>query len=189
MRIYDSTPRHIAAVGAGLAYVGAIVLANWMLRHVGSRGVGGNHFLPVGFGLVAPSGVYAAAIAFPARDIVQRAAGRPAGAIAILVGAMLSAFVSSPTVAVASGVTFLVSETIDFIVFAALQRRWFVLAVLVSSLASIVIDSALFLRLVDIPWSVALAGQIVGKTWVILAITPVVYGLRRVPSLRFDAAT
>ena len=181
--------RAMAALIAGALYVTAIVLANWMLKHVGTPGVGGNHFAPVDFGLMAPSGVYAAAVAFPARDVVQRSAGRWAGAVAIVIGATISWFVSSPSVAVASGVTFLVSESIDFAVFAALWRRWFVLAVLASGIASVIVDSSLFLRLVGIPWSVALAGQIVGKTWIIFAVLPIVYGLRRIPGLRFGSSS
>jgi uncharacterized PurR-regulated membrane protein YhhQ (DUF165 family) len=180
--------RRLAALVAGAFYVAAIVLANWMFKHVGTPTDDGNYLAPVGFGLMAPSGVYAAAVAFPARDIVQRSAGRAAGAAAVLIGAAISWFVSSPNVAVASGLTFLVSESIDFAVFALIWRRWFVIAVVVSGIASLIVDSCLFLTLVGIPWSVALAGQIVGKTWIILAAVPVVYGLRRIPVLQFTSS-
>jgi uncharacterized PurR-regulated membrane protein YhhQ (DUF165 family) len=180
--------RIIATLIAGTSYIAAIVLANWMLKHVGTLGVGGNHFAPVGFGLMAPSGVYAAAIAFPTRDIVQRSAGRLVGAVAIVIGATISWFVASPSLAIASGLTFLVSESVDFAVFAMFWRRWLVFAVLASGIASVLVDSSLFLRLVGIPWSVALAGQIVGKTWIILAALPIVFGLRRLPVLQFSSS-
>ena|ERR1700694_1846170 len=179
--------RVIATLIAGACYIAAIVLANWMLRHIGTPGIDGNHFAPVGFGLMAPSGVYAAAVAFPARDVVQRSAGRTAGIIAIAIGAAISWFVASPSLAIASGLTFLVSESIDFAVFAALWRRWFVVAVIASGIASVIVDSCLFLTLVGIPWPVALAGQIVGKTWIVLASAPIAYGLRRIPALRFSS--
>ena len=48
--------------------------ANWMIAHVGLAIPGGAHVLPVGFGLVAPSGTYAAALTLVIRDLVQRTA-------------------------------------------------------------------------------------------------------------------
>ena len=184
----DRSPaRVVAALIASGRYVGAIVLANWMFGHVCAPGPGGAHFAPVGFGLMASTGVYAAAIAFPARDIVQRSPGRLVGSAAIVIGAAISWFVSSPTLAIASGLTFLVSEAVDFGIFATLWRRGLVRVVIASSLAALVVDSCLFLSLVGIPWSLALMGQVVGKTWVILASGPIVYALRRVPSLQFTA--
>jgi uncharacterized PurR-regulated membrane protein YhhQ (DUF165 family) len=85
-------------------------------------------------------------------------------------------------------VTFLVAESVDFTTFALLWRRSLVVAVLVSGVASVIVDSCLFLSLIGIPWSVALGGQIVGKLWVILAALPIVYGLRRMPVLRFNSS-
>jgi hypothetical protein len=85
--------------------------------------------------------------------------------------------------------TFLVAESVDFAVYTALWRRWFVFAVFASGIASVIVDSSLFLSLVGIPWSVALAGQIVGKTWIVLAVLPIVHGLRRIPALRFSSST
>jgi uncharacterized PurR-regulated membrane protein YhhQ (DUF165 family) len=153
---------------ASLIYVASIVGANWMIAHVG-RPVGPNHVLPVGFGLVAPSGVYLAALTFVARDVVQRLGGPRIGVAAIAVGAALSALVASPRLALASGVTFLVSETVDFLVFTPAQRRSFPIAVLASGLVGEVIDSVLFLTLAGIPLGLALPGQLLGKAWVILA--------------------
>jgi len=51
---------------AFVAFVGSIVLANWLIRHYG--------FVPVGFGLTAPAGTYAAGLVFVARDGDQLAA-------------------------------------------------------------------------------------------------------------------
>jgi hypothetical protein len=120
-----------------------------------------------------------AGLTFPARDVVQRTLGRTAGVLAIVAGAALS-WVISPTLAVASGATFLVSETCDFAVFTPLQRRWFTPAVLVSSVIAAVVDSLLFLYLAHIPYSVALAGQIVGKLEVVLLVgAPLAWLLRR----------
>jgi hypothetical protein len=50
--------------------------------------------VPVGFGLMAPAGVYAAGVAFTLRDVVQRALGRHAAVLAILAGAGASYLIS-----------------------------------------------------------------------------------------------
>jgi queuosine precursor transporter len=158
-------------------YVGAIAGANWMISHVG-RPVDGAHVLPVGFGLEAPSGVYLAGLTFVARDIVQRLAGLRIGVVAIVIGATISWWVSSPAIAVASGVTFLLSESCDFLVYTPLQARHFPFAVVGSGLVADVVDSTVFLTLAGIPLAVALPGQLVGKAWVVL-IGGVVAGILR----------
>jgi uncharacterized PurR-regulated membrane protein YhhQ (DUF165 family) len=150
------------------AYVGSIAGANWMISHVG-RPIPGAHVLPVGFGLEAPSGVYLAGLTFVARDIVQRLAGTKAGLAAVLLGALVSWRVSTASLALASGGTFLLSESCDFAVYTPLQRRHFPLAVLGSGLVSDAVDSTVFLTLAGIPLSAALAGQMVGKAWLVLA--------------------
>lgn len=156
------------AVVAFAVYVASIVGANWMISHVGTP-VQGAHELPVGFGLKAPSGVYLAALSFVARDIVQRFSGLRVGVAAILIGALVSWWVSSATLALASGGTFLCSETCDFLVYTPLQSRNFLLAVVGSGLVGDLVDSTLFLTLAGIPLAVAWPGQLVGKGWVILA--------------------
>jgi uncharacterized PurR-regulated membrane protein YhhQ (DUF165 family) len=164
------TDRTIA--GAALAiYVGAIVAANWAITTYG--------LVPVGFGLLAPAGVYFAAVTFPARDVAQRAGGRVVSVLAILVGAAISFAVASPVIAVASGVTFLCSETLDFLVYSPLQRRWFTVAVVASGICASALDSWLFLTLAHIPMS-AFAGTFLGKLWVVALVGgPVAFGLRR----------
>lgn len=165
------------------AYVAAIVAANWMIAHVGHATGGGPHELPVGLGLQAPSGVYMAGFTFVARDIVQRSAGAWAGVAAIVVGAVLS-FLVSPTLAAASGVTFLCSETCDFLVFTPLQASNFPVAVALSGALSDLVDSTLFLVLAGIPLSLAWPGQVVGKAWVVAAGGLAAAGLRRWGPLR-----
>jgi len=155
-------------VAAFAAYVASIAGANWMISHIG-RPVPGAHVLPVGFGLEAPSGVYLAGLTFVARDIVQRLAGTKAGLVAILLGALVSWKVSTASLALASGGTFLLSESCDFAVYTPLQRRRFALAVIGSGLVSDAVDSTVFLTLAGIPLSAALPGQLVGKAWLVLA--------------------
>lgn len=170
---------HPWALAAFAVYAGAIVLSNYSIAHWGIPTFpGGPHLTPVGFGLLAPSGVWAAAVSFPARDVTQRLGGRWLGVLAILVGAVVSWQISDPHIAVASGVTYLCSETADFAVYTPLQRRWFVPAVFASGCVAIVVDSALFLHLAGIYSTPALEGLILGKFWVILAAVPVTWALR-----------
>lgn len=174
-------PRIRWAAAAFAVYVAAIVASNWLITHVGiPTGPGGPHLTPVGFGLLAPSGVWAAAVSFPARDVTQRLGGRWLGIAAIIVGALVSYWISSPAIAVASGLTYLCSETADFAVYTPLQRRWFAPAVVASGCVAAVVDSVLFLHLAGIPAGAsAVAGLILGKLWVQFAAGPAAWGLRR----------
>ncbi len=167
----------VAAV-AFVMYVGSIVGANYMIGHIG-KVIPGAHVLPVGFGLYAPSGVYLASLALVSRDLLQRSAGTLPGVVAILLGAFISYFISSPKLAFASGFTFLVSETVDFAIFTPLAKRNFAAAVLVSGLFGEFVDSILFLTLAQIPLAIALKGQLVGKMWVILLGSLISFILRR----------
>ncbi len=167
----------VAAV-AFVMYVGSIVGANYMIGHIG-KVIPGAHVLPVGFGLYAPSGVYLASLALVSRDLLQRSAGTLPGVVAILLGAFISYFISSPKLAFASGFTFLISETVDFAIFTPLAKRNFAAAVLVSGLFGEFVDSVLFLTLAQIPLAIALKGQLVGKMWVILLGSLISFILRR----------
>ena len=168
------------AAAAFAVYVAAIVLSNWMIGHAGIPVAPGVHLTPVGFGLYAPSGVWAAAVSFPARDVTQRLGGRWLGVAAILAGAGVSYLISDPRIAVASGVTYLCSESLDMAVYTPLQRRWFVPAVFASGCVAIVVDSVLFLHLAGLPSGMAaVAGLILGKFWVQVAAVPVAWSLRR----------
>ena len=138
-----------------VCYLLTIVAANIAITVFG--------LVPVGFGLVAPAGVYFAGLAFTLRDTVQDTAGRRWAVAAILVGAALSALLS-PQLAVASGVAFLLSELADFAVYTPLKARTWVAAVALSNTVGLVIDSALFLWLAFGSLDF-LTGQIVGKAW------------------------
>jgi hypothetical protein len=104
------------ALGALALYVGAIVLANYLIVH-GMPGATATPFhtytLPTLFGLVCPAGTYMAAVSFPLRDVVQRAGGAWLGIAAIVLAAVVSWWVSSPIIAIASGGTFLISESLE----------------------------------------------------------------------------
>ncbi|HEX2205115.1 MAG TPA: VUT family protein [Longimicrobium sp.] len=171
--------RRVARWVALGVYVASVPAANWLIRNVGPVVLpDGTHLAPVGFGLMAPSGVYAAGVAFVARDVVQRAAGRRAALVAILVGTAVSVAVS-PRLALASGAAFLFSELADFAVYTPLQRRSFVAAVFASGIVGSVVDSLIFLGIAGIPLAAALPGLLVGKLWVQLAALPLAAWLRR----------
>lgn len=136
-----------------IGYIATIFAANWAIVTFGP--------VPVGFGLLAPAGVYFAGLAFTLRDLTQDQLGRRWTYAAIVIGALLSGALSGP-LALASGAAFLVSETADLLVYTPLHERRWLVAVAASNLVGLVVDSALFLWLAF--GSLAfLAGQIVGK--------------------------
>ncbi|SUS04202.1 Beta-carotene 15,15'-monooxygenase (fragment) [uncultured Defluviicoccus sp.] len=116
-------------------------------------------------------------LALVLRDLVQRRLGLVSVLGAILAGALLSAALAPPSLVVASAVAFLVSELADCAVFTPLQRRGLVLAVFLSSIAGLVVDSALFL-LLAFGSLTYLPGQIVGKAWMVVLVLPVAWWLR-----------
>jgi len=152
-----------------LGYIATIFAANWAISNFG--------VVPVGFGLVAPAGVYFAGLAFTLRDLVQERLGRRWTVVAIVLGAALSALVS-PQFALASGAAFLFSETADFLVYTPLRERNWLGAVVASNLVGLVVDSALFLSLAFGSLDF-LPGQIVGKLWMTTAAVVAIWFWRR----------
>ena len=129
-------------------YALTIPAANWMIGHVGTVcPPAGPCLIPVAPGLMAPSGVAMVGLALVLRDLVQRRLGTGAALIAIAAGAVVSGWLAPPAIVVASTVAFLLSELTDFALYTPLQHRRFVLAVILSSLAGLVVDSAVFLQL------------------------------------------
>jgi uncharacterized PurR-regulated membrane protein YhhQ (DUF165 family) len=163
------------------AFCLTIPAANWMIGNVGTAcvpGPGGPCLIPVAPGLTAPSGVVMIGIALVLRDLVQRRLGVEFGVAAILAGAAISAAVAPQALVVASATAFLLSEAADFAIYTPLARRRLVLAVVASSLVGLVIDSVIFLWLAFGTLDF-LAGQIVGKAWMVLLSIPFVSYLRR----------
>jgi uncharacterized PurR-regulated membrane protein YhhQ (DUF165 family) len=127
---------------------------------------------------MAPSGVVMIGLALVLRDLVQRRLGVGFAALGILVGAAISAFFAPPALVIASAVAFLFSEIADLAVFTPLQKRGLVLAVLISSIVGLVIDSLLFLWLAFGSFEF-LNGQIIGKAWMVLFALPLVHMIRQ----------
>lgn len=159
-------------------YVGTVFAANWAITTFG--------FVPVGFGLLAPAGVYFAGLAFTLRDLTHEALGRGAVLVAILIGAALSALIS-PALGLASGAAFLFSELADFAVYEPLRHKHWLGAVALSNTVGLVVDSVLFLALAFGSLTY-LPGQIVGKGWMtVLAVIALWWGRRVVSERRASA--
>ena len=162
-----------------IAFGLTIPAANWLIVHVGTTCVpDGPCLLPVAPGLMAPSGVVMIGAALVLRDLVQRRLGAGISALAVLAGAAISALLAPPSLVVASAAAFLLSEFTDFAVYTPLARRRLVTAVVASGLMGIVVDSIVFLWLAFGSLEF-LAGQIVGKAWMVLLSIPFVAYLRR----------
>jgi hypothetical protein len=156
-----------------------IPAANWLIGHVGTMCIAnGPCVVPVAPGLMAPSGVMMVGVALVLRDLVQRRLGAVMSALAILCGTALSAMLAPPSLVLASGVAFLLSEFADLAVYTPLARRRLVLAVVASSVVGLVVDSIVFLWLAFGSLDF-LPGQVVGKGWMVLLSIPFVAWLRR----------
>ncbi|MGW4129847.1 VUT family protein [Amycolatopsis japonica] len=156
-----------------------ILAANWMITNIG--------IVPVGFGLLAPAGVFAVGLTLTLRDLVQWSLGKRVALAGLAVGAALSYLIADPAVATASAASFLVSELIDFIVFTWLAPRW-TIAVFFGGLAGLLADSALFL-VIAFGSLEFLPGQVLGKLYGVLAATILVTARRRLTGRKRPAQT
>lgn len=161
------------------AFLGCIPAANWLIGNVGVKCIPqGPCLVPVGFGLLAPSGVLVIGIALVLRDMVQERLGVAWTIGAIAIGAALSAVLATPALAVASAIAFGLSEAADMAVYTPLRERRLWLAVLASGIVGAAVDSAAFLWLAFGSLQY-LDGQIVGKLWASLLALPVLFAVRR----------
>lgn len=156
------------------AFLLSIPFANWWLdRH-------GLYDAPL-LGPI-PSAVWVVGIAFVLRDVAQITLGRALAWTAIVVGAVLSWWLASPHLAVASGVAFAWSESTDALVFTPLANRGgaraFVLGVSISGYAASVVDSALFVRIAFGSYAGWWQLTVAKIAFVVLA-TPVAYLIRQ----------
>lgn len=162
-----------------IAFALCIPAANWLIGNAGTVCVpDGPCLIPVAPSVMAPSGVLMIGLALVLRDLVQRRLGLAWAVAAILAGAALSAIVAPPPLVVASTVAFLLSELADLAVYTPLQRRRLLLAVFASSTVGLIVDSAVFLHLAfgNLDF---LAGQVIGKGWMVLLAMPLIARLRR----------
>jgi queuosine precursor transporter len=162
-----------------VAFLLTIPAANWLIGNVGTTCIpNGPCLLPVGFGLMAPSGVLMIGLALVLRDAVQSELGKWAAILAIVIGAALSTLLASPALALASGAAFLLAESFDMLVYTPLRRRNLALAVMASGVVGAVADSIVFLYLAFGSLEF-LMGQVVGKLWITLAVAAILMALRK----------
>lgn len=167
-------------------YAAAVVLANVLTSRYG--------LVSVGFGLLVTAGTYAAGAALLARDFVQRHAaallGRRAGIVyvlaTILMAGLVSWALSTPGLALASTVAFLVAELVDLSVFTPLRERaGFLTGALVSNVVSAPVDTLLFLWIAGFPITTsAVGGQFVGKVLWATIVPLALWALLHVRSYR-----
>ncbi len=172
----------------GIVYLVAFCLcipaANWLINNWGTVCPPNSPCLiPVapnfsGGLLMAPSAVLMIGLALVLRDLVQRRLGLNWALFAIIVGAGLSFMIAPPALVIASTAAFLLSELADLAIYTPLQKRGLVLAVIASSLVGLVVDSAVFLQLAfgNLDF---LAGQVIGKAWMVLLAIPFILLIRR----------
>ena len=120
------------------AYVGMVVLINWLFLVV--------PMVPV-FGTMFPPVMLVVGFVFVFRDFAQREIGHFV-IIAMLVAGALSYWTSSPYVAVASVTAFLISEVVDWGVY-SFTKRSLSERILWSSVLAVPVDTIVFLQLVD----------------------------------------
>lgn len=147
-------------IGALIAFTAAVVAANYLTSKYG--------LIPVGFGLVATAGTYAAGLTFMLRDWVHETGGRSLAVIAVIIGAALSWWLATPVLAIASGITFLIAELADLAVYVPLRRRGLIVAAIASNIVGFTLDTFLFLHLAGFPITPSV---ILGQLWVKAAMT------------------
>jgi uncharacterized PurR-regulated membrane protein YhhQ (DUF165 family) len=174
---HSGESRHVR-LALFVVFVATVYGANWALNRFGVVGIG--------FGLMAPAGVYFAGVGFGLRDALHEAGGHRWVLGAIATGAALSWWLSDAvtipgghaSIAVASGVAFGLSELADLTVYAPLRDRNWPVAVVLSNVVGSVADSALFLWLAFGSLD-HLDGQVVGKTYMVTLALPIVWLVRR----------
>jgi uncharacterized PurR-regulated membrane protein YhhQ (DUF165 family) len=139
-----------------LLYVAAIVAANVLTQRFG--------LVPAGFGLLVTAGTYAAGFALLARDFAHRYAGVRWVWAGILLGIVLSWFLASPVLAMASAAAFGIAELVDLLMFLWLRPRGFIRAAWWSNVVSAPVDTFVFLAIAGFPitWQ-TVAGQLLVK--------------------------
>ena len=128
-----------------ILFLMTVPLANYLISNVGTFCIEqGPCLVPVGFGLMAPSGVLVIGLALVLRDWVHETSGLWASLVAVLLGSLASLAFAPTTVAIASLVAFSFSELADTLVYSKLRQKSKPVAVISSQLVGAFVDSALF---------------------------------------------
>jgi uncharacterized PurR-regulated membrane protein YhhQ (DUF165 family) len=161
-------------------YVGLAILANWLASR---------YVVSVGFGRVAPAGVFCIGAVLVLRDWLQQLRGLAwtmplvylAGVVSWAV-AEVAGWTALERVALASLAAFTVSETLEAVVFTPLRRRNLTLGVALSATAGNAVDSALFLA-VAFGSQAFFLGQFIGKSEMVAVGTLLTLARRRLRPL------
>ena len=168
-------------------FFGLVVLANWLASR---------YVVSVGFGRVAPAGVFCIGGVLVLRDWLQQLRGLlwtmplvyAAGLASWGIGEA-AGWTRLEKIAVASVIAFTVSETLEAIVFTPLRKRSLKLGVAVSGTAGNALDSWLFLQLA-FSSQAFFAGQFIGKSEMIALGAILTLGRRRLlPAAALEPAT
>ena len=160
---------------AFMLFTVTIPLANWFISNVGLVCVpDGPCLVPVGFGLMAPSGVLFIGLALVLRDWLQELTNWRWSVIAVLLGGVLSLLTASPFIAMASAVAFVVAELFDLAIYTPLRQKGKHIAVLASGVVGAFVDSLLFVWIAfgSIELSV---GTAIAKIYASLAVAAYLY--------------
>ena len=164
----------VRTAGLFIGFVATVIAANWALSRYG--------IVSIGFGLMAPAGVYFAGLAFGVRDALHESGGRRWVLTAIAAGAAVSWLIEDAVtipgghlpIAAASAVAFGFSELADLAVYGPLRRKAWPLAVAASNVVGAAVDSLLFLWLAF--GSVAhWQGNVAGKAYMVAVALPLVW--------------
>ena len=118
-------------------YIILIVLVNWGFTVVPLIPILGEMFPPMSL---------AVGLIFVLRDFAQREIGHKVIGV-MLIGGLLSYFMADPFVAIASVTAFLISESADWGIY-TWTKKPFAQRILISSIVSTPIDSAVFLAMI-----------------------------------------
>lgn len=160
---------------AFLLFMATVPFANYLIGNFGSVCLdNGPCLIPVGFGLMAPSGVLMIGLALVLRDWLQELTNWKRSALAIVVGAIISWLVSNPFIAAASAVAFLTAELFDLVVYTPLRKRGKHIAVAASGVVGAIVDSSLFVYLAfgSLEFS---AGNILGKLYATIIVAIILW--------------
>jgi uncharacterized PurR-regulated membrane protein YhhQ (DUF165 family) len=154
-----------------VAFLATLPLANWLIGNIGTTCVpNGPCLIPVGFGLMAPSGVLVIGLALVLRDWLQELTNWRWSVLSVGLGAVISWLTADPFIAVASALAFFTAEIFDLAVYTPLRRAGRHLAVLVSGLVGAVVDSMLFVYVAFGSFDFSL-GTAVGKIYASLIVS------------------
>jgi uncharacterized PurR-regulated membrane protein YhhQ (DUF165 family) len=139
--------RFALAVAAMIAVVTA---SNILVQYPVQADIG-----PLHLGDVLTWGAFTYPFAFLVSDLTNRADGPRRARLVVLVGFVvalgLSAYLSTPRIAIASGTAFLVGQLLDIAVFSRLRNRFWLIPPLSASLVGSLLDTAIFFSLAFAP--------------------------------------